>query len=92
MRSGLKHKPELSNIDYYDLLPYEVRQLIAHSAFDTKNCAFLYNIYQKGGTAAALYEVQRYQDNTLGISAYQTYGPNHPQAVRPNLMALRKVA
>ena len=92
MRSGLKQKPILSNIDYYEMLPRRVREVIAHSPYDVKNCDWIYAIYTKCGIRAAIAEVETDQRVQVGMRAYNDYGIKHPQAVKPNLMSLRRNA
>ena len=74
------------------MLPREVRDVIAHSPYDVKNCYWIYGIYTKCGIKAAIDEVQADQHRQVGMRAYNDYGIKHPQAVRPNLMSLRRNA
>lgn len=89
MRSGLAQKPQLSNDDFFDMLPKQVRTVIAHSPYPVMNCDWVYAVYRTSGLRAAIAEVEQDQETKVGLQAWRTYGEKHPQA-RPPFKAPQK--
>lgn len=72
------------------MMPRELRHAIAHAPYDVKNCDWLYALYSKYGVRVAIEDLEADIQRSIGKVAYMLYGPSHPQAVIPNLMALRR--